>query len=97
MVRRLDADGWPALEKLLDSEAMVEQARSGDLGSFTREHAPGHVATGLAVLLSDSASSDELDAQLDLMLATSTEPALAGTREFVAWIRARAASRDSRT
>ncbi|MBD3926519.1 DUF4304 domain-containing protein [Nocardioides cavernae] len=97
MVRRLDADGWPTLEKLLDREAMVEQARTGDLGFFTREHAPGYVATGLAVLLSDSGTSDELDGQLDLMLATSTAPALEGTRQLVTWIRTRAASRDAST
>ena len=97
MVRRLDADGWPTLEKLLDREAMVEQARAGDLGFVTREHAPGYVATGLAVLLSDYGTSDELDEQLDLMLATSTTRALEHARELVAWIRARAASRDAST
>ena len=95
MVRRLEVDGWPTLEKLLDREAMVEHARAGDLGFLTRDHAPGYVATGLAVLLSDSGTSDELDEQLDLMLETSTAPALEGTRELAAWIRARAASRDA--
>jgi len=95
MVRRLEADGWPTLEKLLDREAMVEHARAGDLGFRTRGHAPGYVATALAVLLSDSGASDELDEQLDLMLETSTASALAATRELVAWIRARAASCDA--
>jgi hypothetical protein len=92
MRAQLERQGWPVLSRLLDRAAMVDQVRSGRLGSWRKEHVPGIFAVAEALLLMDEGPSPALDEQLAIARATSTALQAQSAERFERWVRGQAKS-----
>ncbi|QKE82885.1 DUF4304 domain-containing protein [Arthrobacter sp. NEB 688] len=94
MVARLDRDGWPRLNALLNRPTFLSQLRDDGLGEIKQKDGfEAYFARAEAILLSDAGPSPELDALLERMTA-DLDPKIRESWQGAAdWIRERALSR----
>jgi hypothetical protein len=85
MVVQLDAAGWPALDRLLRPDGMLEQVRTGAIGK--QSSAGVFLARAEALLLMDAGPSPELDERLQYALENCTPRQREHALEFDAWVR----------
>lgn len=90
MVARLEVDGWPLLTRLLASDGILGQLRSGDLGDMPRASNGVVFARAEALMLMDQGPSPALDEQLDLAIRGVMPTQAEDARHFDNWVREQA-------
>lgn len=90
MVTQLNVADWPILDRLLRSESMLEQVRTGSLGNWKRSSFGLFFARAEALLLMDGGPSSELHERLQSALENCPPRQRENVLEFDAWVREQA-------
>jgi len=91
MVVQLADHGWPALNRLLNRQALLDSIRSDDLGFWKAEHSGVLFALAEAALIAEDGPSARLDELLDRATTNANPDQQSNAAKFAAWARARAA------
>ena len=87
MVEQLELIAWPALDRMLMPDGMLDQVRRGDLGYMKRASYKVFFARAEALLIMDLGPSGRLDDRLRFALKHSIPSQKDDAARFDAWVR----------